>query len=255
MGIPEENIYPHATGAAEALVAKHQEPQDLVFYAGWFCPYVQRAWVALEEKGIPYQYKEVNPYKKEPHFLSINPKGLVPALEYRGKALYESLVLLEFFEDAFPGTKPLLPADPADRALARMAIDQLNKTFIPAFQRLLPAKEPEKQAALREEVYEALRKFSKGIKGPYYLGEEFSAVDVAIVPWIVRDYVLAEHRGYNRADVSPQWKAYADLVEKRESVLNTSSLRDHLVDIYDRYLRNEAMSQAAIAIRAGRAIP
>ena len=34
-----------------------------------FCPYVQRAWITLEERGIPYQYKEVNPYKKENHFL------------------------------------------------------------------------------------------------------------------------------------------------------------------------------------------
>lgn len=34
-----------------------------------FCPYVQRAWIVLEERGIPYQYEEINPYKKEPHFL------------------------------------------------------------------------------------------------------------------------------------------------------------------------------------------
>jgi glutathione S-transferase len=31
----------------------------------WFCPFVQRAWIALEEGKVPYQYKEVNPYKKE----------------------------------------------------------------------------------------------------------------------------------------------------------------------------------------------
>ena len=36
-----------------------------------FCPFVQRTWIALEEKGIPYQYKEVNPYKKEKHFLGM----------------------------------------------------------------------------------------------------------------------------------------------------------------------------------------
>ncbi len=34
-----------------------------------FCPFVQRTWICLEEKGLPYQYKEVNPYKKEKHFL------------------------------------------------------------------------------------------------------------------------------------------------------------------------------------------
>lgn len=87
MGLPDENIHPHATSRAATTVAEHQEPQDLIFYSGWvrtanspldakiltslcqFCPYVQRAWIVLEERGIPYQYKEVNPYKKEPHFL------------------------------------------------------------------------------------------------------------------------------------------------------------------------------------------
>ena len=36
-----------------------------------FCPFVQRTWITLEEKGIPYQYNEVNPYKKEKHFLGV----------------------------------------------------------------------------------------------------------------------------------------------------------------------------------------
>jgi hypothetical protein len=37
MSIPDAKIFPHATGAAELLVAQHQEPQDLVFYSGWVC--------------------------------------------------------------------------------------------------------------------------------------------------------------------------------------------------------------------------
>lgn len=35
MGIPDEQIYPRATAAAAKTVAKHQDPQELVFYAGW----------------------------------------------------------------------------------------------------------------------------------------------------------------------------------------------------------------------------
>lgn len=90
MSIPDAKIHPVATGRAADTVAKHQEPQELVFYAGWvnlcwhtfsipfqltlvrclqFCPFVNRCWIALEEKGIPYQYKEINPYIKDKHFL------------------------------------------------------------------------------------------------------------------------------------------------------------------------------------------
>ena len=35
MPIPDEKIYPHATGRAAETVAKHQDPQELVFYSGW----------------------------------------------------------------------------------------------------------------------------------------------------------------------------------------------------------------------------
>ncbi|KAJ6491786.1 glutathione-S-transferase [Mycena vitilis] len=256
MPTPDEQIFPHATGNAISTVEAHKEPQELIFYAGWFCPFVQRSWITLEEKGIPYQYKEVNPYKKEKHFLDINPKGLVPAVEYHGKALYESLVLCEFFEDEYPDRKPsILPGDAYNKAYARIWVDFVGKAFVPAFMRTMQAQDKATQEEARTELYEALRKFSAEVKGPYFLGDEFSLVDIAIVPWITRDYILAEHRGYKRRDVSAEWKRYAGHVEQRASVLKTKSDKDKYADIYGRYLRDEAQSEAAKAIRAGRVIP
>jgi glutathione S-transferase len=41
MPIPDADIHPVATGPAIKVVEAHQEPQDLVFYSGWFCPYAQ----------------------------------------------------------------------------------------------------------------------------------------------------------------------------------------------------------------------
>ncbi|TFY75954.1 hypothetical protein EWM64_g8056, partial [Hericium alpestre] len=140
MAVPDADIYPTATGEAAKTVAQHTAPQNLVFYAGWFCPFVQRVWIALEEKGIPYQYQEINPYNKDKEFLAINPKGLVPAFAYKGKPLYESLVMLEFLEDAYPSHKPdLLPTDPLARAHARLWLDYITKSVVPANQRLLQA--------------------------------------------------------------------------------------------------------------------
>ncbi|KAF7298037.1 FAD-binding protein [Mycena chlorophos] len=255
-----EPIFPHATGPAAATVAEHAEPQELTFYAGWFCPFVQRSWICLEEKGIPYQYKEVNPYKKEPEFLgqleALNPKGLVPAIEYRGNALYESLIICEFLDDAYPDHKPsMLPEDPYTKARARIWIDYISKNFVPGYMRLVMAQEEDKQKAALEEFNEVLRTFAKEVKGPYFLGEQFSLVDAAIVPWVLRDYIVGEHRGYSRDAVSPEWKRYAESVEVRPSVVKTRSDNDKYEKIYDRYLRNEAQSEAAKAVRAGRAIP
>lgn len=143
---------------------------------------------------------------------------------YKGRALYESLILSEFFEDAFPSTPKLLPTDPIEKAYARIWIDYLNKTFLPASMRLTQAQEEDKQSQALEEMLASLRTFSEQIKGPFFLGEEFSLVDVALAPWITRDYIHQEHRGYKRKDVGPKWEAYANLVEKRPSVIQTSSV-------------------------------
>lgn len=35
MAPPDADIHPVATGSAAETVAKHQDPQELVFYSGW----------------------------------------------------------------------------------------------------------------------------------------------------------------------------------------------------------------------------
>ncbi|KAL6305201.1 glutathione-S-transferase [Sparassis latifolia] len=255
MSIPDERFFPYATGLAAQTVEKHQQPQDLIFYAGWFCPFVHRSWIALEEKGIPYQYKEVNPYKKENHFLEINPKGLVPAVEYKGKALYESLIICEFLEDAYPSYTPLLPSDPFERALVRLWVDFISKSVVPAFYRVIQAQDAEKQKAGLDEFNRVLRTLSEQVKGPYFLGDQFSLVDVALAPWVARDYVLQEHRGYTREAAGAGWKEYAERLENRESVLKTQSDKEHYEEIYDRFLRNEAQCEVAKATRSGSGPP
>ena len=49
-------------------------------YSAWFCPFAQRTWIALLEKGVDFELVEINPYDKTPEFLAVNPLGLVPTL-------------------------------------------------------------------------------------------------------------------------------------------------------------------------------
>jgi glutathione S-transferase len=64
-------------------------------------PFVQRVWIALEVKGLGYQYVEVDPYKKPEALLEVNPRGLVPALRHGNWGSYESTVLLEYVSFLF----------------------------------------------------------------------------------------------------------------------------------------------------------
>jgi glutathione S-transferase len=253
--IVDENIHPHASGEADKTVKAHSDKHELVLYAGWFCPFVQRTWLALEEKELPYEYREVNPYKKEKEFLDINPLGLVPALVYHGKALYESLVLNEFLEDEFPDFKPLLPKDSFERARIRLWIDHLTKKFTPAFYRTLQAQEKDKQNEALNELVDTLKKYLEQVKGPWFSGEEFSLADITVAPWINRIYILEEHRAFTDELVGGRWPKYKRLIKERSSVIKTSSDPQHYMDIYQRYLRNETQSEVGKATRAGKSLP
>jgi len=43
------------TGLALETVRAHSKDTDITLFAGCFCPFVQRVWVALEALGIEYR--------------------------------------------------------------------------------------------------------------------------------------------------------------------------------------------------------
>ncbi|KAI9847546.1 MAG: hypothetical protein M1838_000845, partial [Thelocarpon superellum] len=73
----EKTYHKKATGLASVTVKKHSKESDLKLFGSCFCPFVQRIWIALEVKGIPYQYVEVDPYKKPDSLLEIN-RHIIP---------------------------------------------------------------------------------------------------------------------------------------------------------------------------------
>ncbi|KAF7290923.1 Glutathione transferase [Mycena chlorophos] len=129
------------TGLALDTVNKHQAPEDITLFGSCFCPFVQRAWAAMEALGVPYKVRnslfissctrltftsisfsdEVDPYKKPADLLEVSPKGLVPGLKLHKysppRGLNESTVILEYVEDlARESTgRTLLPKDPCTR--------------------------------------------------------------------------------------------------------------------------------------------
>ncbi|PWN49658.1 glutathione S-transferase [Violaceomyces palustris] len=261
MSAPDVQIHAVATGKAAELVKAHSKPSPngLIFYSGWFCPYVARVWIALEEKGVEYEYREINPYKKEESFLKINPKGLVPAIERKGFALYESLVLLEYLEEAFPDSAKIFPESAEERAISRMRIDMVSKKVIPAFFRTMISQTEEEQRQARKSFTEALKEFATYLseEKPFVGGEKLDAVDISLAPWLSRLYIIEENRGgpITAEETSERFLRYVKDVTQRESVQNVFSDKAQYKQIYQRYLRNEAQSEAAKAVRAGRPIP
>ncbi len=97
------------------------------FYNGWFCPFAQRAWIALVHKGVKFEYIEQDPYNKSPEWLAINPVGLVPAIVHNGNTIRESSICIEYVDEAWPEGRRIMPRDPFERAHQRMWSDHITK--------------------------------------------------------------------------------------------------------------------------------
>lgn len=89
--------------------------------------YFNMVRMALETKGIPYEVVTRYPSQDE-DWLAVSPLGKVPCLETPDGVLAETIVILDYIEDAFPDT-PLMPSDAFERARVRQLM-QTVKLYI-----------------------------------------------------------------------------------------------------------------------------
>ncbi|KAJ6445606.1 glutathione transferase [Purpureocillium lavendulum] len=199
-----------ATGAALATVKKHTKDSDLKLYAAcfWYAqlqsvlapalaltivhtasPFSQRVWIALEAKGLAYQYCETDPYRRPAPtaLLEANPRGLVPAIRQGEWACAESAVILEYATDL------------GQQSVATEHLQGHITSLV------LAADE----------------------RGPYFLGSSLSLVDVHFAPFALRlSRVLRPLRGWADPVPGTRWQRWLDALESDRHVGATTSLDD-----------------------------
>ncbi|QQK45955.1 Glutathione transferase, putative [Penicillium digitatum] len=254
----QKSYHTKATGLAAETAIKHSADVNLKLYGSCFCPFVQRVWIALELKGIPYQYIEVDPYEKPQSLLEVNPRGLVPALRHDDWGCYESNVLLEYLEDLGAGAA-MLPGDPKLRAHCRLWAEHVNRHIVPSFYRILQEQDQQKQIEKTQELRDAMEKLLEVAhpKGPFFMGPQMSLVDVQAAPWIIRlRRVLKPYRGWPDAEEGSRLAIWMNAIEASQHVQATTSTDELYHDSYERYAQNRPnTSQVASAIKAGRGLP
>jgi len=112
------------------------EPLTLHVDGFWTSPYAFAAFVALQEKGLPFTTREVNLHElaqHQPDFQSRSITGRVPVLEHGDFRLSESSAIVEYLEETFPAPKyaALLPAGARDRARARQIMAWIRSDLLP----------------------------------------------------------------------------------------------------------------------------
>src|SRR4051812_24461902 len=144
------------------------------------CPYVQRAVIALKEKGVPFERIDIDLANKPDWFLKISPLGKVPVLIVRDGtsevALFESNVICEYIEDTQAGAK-LHPEDPLQRAQHR-AWMEFGSTILSELWGLETTGDAAVFEAKRVAVSAKFARVEEALgAGPFFAGEKFSLVD------------------------------------------------------------------------------
>lgn len=153
---------------------------DLTLISHDLCPFVQRAAIALTEKGVPFRRVDIDLANKPDWFLAISPLGKTPVLRVGGTAIFESAVILEYLEETQPD--PLHPADPLARARHRGWIEVASAT-LNAIAALYTAPDAAAFGAAQARLAALFAQVESALgDGPWFAGARFSLVDAAFGP-------------------------------------------------------------------------
>jgi len=149
------------------------------------CPFVQRAVIALKEKGVSHNIIYVDLTDKPAWFREISPLGKVPVLrvEQDGKPMahvFESAVISEYVEETAPGRK-MHPEDPLERAFHRSWIEFASQTLIDHAKLVLATGDADRNAA-RAALRGKLEILEAVVVGPFFSGADFCLVDASFAP-------------------------------------------------------------------------
>lgn len=245
----------------EALGWKQQQPQPQQQTDG------RQDNATVLEAGPEWYY-----HWKADELTRVNPSGLVPtvismddatASADESRAVWESLVVTDYIDDVSQamGRDRLVPRDdPYQVARCRIWADKVNRECCsPYYGVLVRSEETERQSHFQQ-LLAGLRNFSLELSktpGPIFLSDaQLSTVDVALVPWAYRYYVLEHYRGpaysipRDSESLQPYF-AWYDHVMSLECVQRTLPDKARYLDHIQKYADGSARSKVANAVRRG----
>ena len=182
-------------------------------------PYVRKVRVSLAEKGLDYQYEQVNPFAAPAGWREISPLGRIPAFKDGDRTLADSSVICAYLERRFP-QPALLPSEPYDYARALWFEEYMDGGFIPVagpkvflalvLRPMLAGKaeaDPADEAAAQKVVAEDLPGFWDYLERElgdreHFVGSQLTLADIA---------VASPHVNLRHAGVAPERKRWPKL--------------------------------------------
>ncbi|CAK9136357.1 unnamed protein product [Ilex paraguariensis] len=163
-----------------------EKQNEVAVFGTWASAFCTRVEVALKVKGIPYEFVEEDLTNKSELLLKYNPvHKKVPVLLHKGKAIAESLVILEYIDQHWNHTPKLLPEDPYQRAKLRFWTNFYDQKLLPSSLPIIMSKDREQEKAI-ENFSALLKVFEEGIikdfpgKLHFSTGETLDYLDIVV---------------------------------------------------------------------------
>lgn len=214
----------------------------LTLFSARACPFAHRTRLVLSHKAVPFELVEIDLQNKPAWFHTVSGYGKVPAIEHAGRRVWESAIINEYLDEVFPDI-PLLPSEPAARAVARLWIDHANTRFAPAFTRVLRGATEADQAAGRRDLAEALSYIEhQGLAvlspaGPFFLGASPSLIDFAFYPWFERWPALEHFRAFPVPPEHVRLQRWRDAVRALEAVAAHENAPEFYIERYAKVVK------------------
>ena len=192
---------------------------SVTLYSAWYCPFAQRAWMALMHKQIGFEYIEVDPYQDSSWWKGVS-RGLnlVPVLVVKPEDKAESATIvdstrvLEYLEDLKPNSAQLFPSNPEEKAEIRFWMDHINQRIVPYIYRFLEAQEPgDYRNESRESLIVGIQQLmdNQYISGPFFGGKNINVLDLLVIPFAFRiDALLGYYREFSLPTGGKEWSRY-----------------------------------------------
>jgi glutathione S-transferase len=190
---------------------------DLTLVSFDLCPYVQRAAIALSEKGVPFRRVDVDLSNKPEWFRTISPLGKVPLLRVGNDVLFESAAIVEYLEETTP--HPLHPHDPIERAKHR-AWMEFGSSILAYIWVLETTPDPATFGAKLDVLKDKFKRIENTLtSGPYFAGTRLSFVDVVFAPVFRYFDTFERFMDLGLFETVPKVTAWRAALAKRPSVI------------------------------------
>jgi glutathione S-transferase len=237
----------------------------------------QKVRIVLAEKGLDWVDRRIESGEHlKPEYLALNPNGVVPTLVHDGAPIIDSSVICEYLDEVFP-QMPMCPPDALGRAKMRAWLRYIEEVPTPAvrypsFNRVLvknlqkmskaefdraadkrplrkhfyhrmgqmgfPKEDIDAAFDDLHQTYERIEQALARSGGPWIMGQQFTLVDVCLIPTIDRMEDLGYAAGWERAQ--PRMTGWWSRIKQRPSFKATYYKGARFSDAYAELMKETA---------------